>query len=194
MPFYEYQCNNCGHALEAGHATRRSAIRSLKKCSALRQAAAAEAHVRTGISASRRWRLVRNGLQVRSGQQAQISPIVPRILPRRRRRRAPRRKRRRRPPRTPKKAKSLPRNRWRKPRPPIRARRPRRAPRKVAPLRTRPACARPSSGHRDQRSSAAARNPRAAGSALRRGNACRGMARLLIAGCRGGLADAGAKP
>ena len=67
MPFYEYQCNSCGHTLEA---MQKLSDAPLKKCPHCGKAQLTAIDVGAGISPEGRG-LVRNRLQVGPRQQAQ---------------------------------------------------------------------------------------------------------------------------
>ena len=67
MPFYEYQCNNCGQTLEA---MQKITEPPLKKCPHCGKSQLQQAHVGAGVPVEGR-RLVRDRFQIGSGQQAQ---------------------------------------------------------------------------------------------------------------------------
>jgi len=67
MPFYEYQCKNCGHALEAMQKVNDSPLRKCPECGKVHAAAI---DVGAGFPPEGR-RLVRDGLQDGQGRQAQ---------------------------------------------------------------------------------------------------------------------------
>ncbi len=173
MPFYEYQCNNCGHTLEAMQKVSDPPLKKCPHCGKPQLQKLMSAPV---------FRLKGGGwyeTDFKSDQDNKRNLADrPEDSPKEEKKESAATESKEAPAADAKKSRKAGRETGgeggiRA----IRARRARRALRRAGPLRTRPASARPPSGHRDRRSSAAARNPRAAGRLARR--ACRGGCQAL---------------